>query len=32
MACRAYNEIVKREIPEGWDADKLSKFCDIYQP
>jgi len=27
-----YNEIIKREIPKGWDVCALGDFCEMYQP
>ena len=27
-----YNEILKREIPEGWTVDTLGSICNLYQP
>ncbi len=27
-----WNEKLKREIPDGWEATILGKFCEMYQP
>ncbi len=27
-----YNDILKREIPEGWEVKKLTDICNTYQP
>ena len=27
-----YNDVLKREIPEGWTVDTLGNICNLYQP
>ena len=27
-----YNDVLKREIPEGWTMDTLGNICNLYQP
>ena len=27
-----YNEVLKREIPEGWEVKKLGEIAELYQP
>ncbi|MCL2185021.1 MAG: restriction endonuclease subunit S [Treponema sp.] len=27
-----YNEVLKREIPKGWEVKRLGDICDMYQP